>query len=199
MTQENRRVPTWRLLLLILVVGVPLLVFIRISFFRPDQPVAVIVPGTSSEPTFVVQIIRPRLGLPLGGLLPPQLFGLEEHIGFDSSTEGATADSVSAKRVELRAEGWEMVLAVDERGRVTNETHVEFDLMFEDKLRRVRCRPGEPIIGSVKIINLENTGELAGSFDIELADCEDAESGAPLGWPPEPFVLHGSFDRLPIR
>ena len=26
----------------------------------------------------------------------------------------------------------------------------------------------------------------------------DADTGKPLGWPPEPLVLHGSFDRLPL-
>jgi hypothetical protein len=38
---------------------------------------------------------------------------------------------------------------------------------------------------------------MSGSFDIELSHCEDAETGTPLGWPPQPFILHGSFDRLP--
>ena len=32
----------------------------------------------------------------------------------------------------------------------------------------------------------------------ELARCEDANTAKPLGWPPEPLLLHGSFDRLPL-
>jgi hypothetical protein len=45
---------------------------------------------------------------------------------------------------------------------------------------------------------LPESGELSGSFDIELARSEDADTGTPLGWPPQPLVLHGSFDRLQL-
>ncbi len=75
--------PSWILLSLLLLAG------LAVVAYRPDRPVATIVPGSSSGPAFVVQIIRPRLGLPLGGILPPQLFGLEAHLGFDSQSAGA--------------------------------------------------------------------------------------------------------------
>ena len=47
-------------------------------------------------------------------------------------------------------------------------------------------------------VTLEEASELAGSFDIELTHCEDAKTGTSLGWPPQPLILHGSFDRLPL-
>ncbi len=166
--------------------------------YRPDRPVATIVPGSSSGPAFVVQIIRPRLGLPLGGILSPQLFGLEAHLGFESTSAGASIGSVGADRLELGADDWELVLVLDADGRVTPETQVVFELMFEERLRRVRCRPGDTAIGTLRTTALAESGELSGSFDIELARCEDADTGQPLGWPPEPLVLHGSFDRLPL-
>ncbi len=87
---------------------------------------------------------------------------------------------------------------LDGDGRVTSETQVVFDLVFEDRLRRVRCRTGNPAVGTLNIVTLGESGELSGSFDIELAHCEDAETGTPLGWPPKPLILHGSFDRLPL-
>ena len=87
---------------------------------------------------------------------------------------------------------------LDADGRVTPEAQVVFELMFEERLRRVRCRPGDPAIGTLSTTALAASGELSGSFDIELARCEDADTGTPLGWPPEPLVLHGSFDRLPV-
>lgn len=40
--------------------------------------------------------------------------------------------------------------------------------------------------------------EFSGNFEIELPICEDAETGQSLGWPPKPFILRGSFDRLPL-
>jgi hypothetical protein len=60
----------------------------------------------------------------------------------------------------------------------------------------VRCRPGDPAVGTVSTTTLTDSGDISGSFDIELARCEDAETGEPLGWPSTPLILHGSFDRL---
>lgn len=169
-----------------------------LALYRPDRPVATIEPGSSPGPAFVVQVIRPRLGLPLGGILPPQLFGLDDRLGFGSTSVGAAVEVVEPGRVVLTAEGWSLALAFDVGGEVGPETWVEFELVFEERPRRVRCRPGDPVLGTLAITRLEGTDELSGSFDIELAHCEDAATGKPLGWPPRPFVLHGSFDRLPL-
>ena len=81
---------------------------------------------------------------------------------------------------------------------MTPETEVVFELLFEGHPRWVRGRPGEPALGTFGTTVLADSGELGGSFDVELARCEDAETGEPLGWPPKPFLLHGSFDRLPV-
>ena len=165
--------------------------------FRPDRPVATIVPGSSSGPAFVVQIIRPRLGLPLGGLLPPHLFGLDAALGFDSKSAGQAVGEVSPRRLELRSDDWELVLVMDDEGQITPETQVEFELIFEDRVRKVRCRPADPAVGRLTTTRLDGSGELAGHFDIELARCEDAGTGVSIDWPSQPLVLHGSFDRLP--
>ncbi len=190
--------PSRILLPLGLLAGFAVLVCSTLVAYRPDRPVATIVPGSSSGPAFVVQIIRPRLGLPLGGILPPQLFGLEAHLGFESTSPGASIESVGPARLELGADDWDLVLGVDAEGRVTPETQVVFELVFEERLRSVRCRPGDPAIGTLSTTVLAESGELSGSFDIELARCEDANTGKPLGWPPKPLLLHGSFDRLPL-
>jgi len=175
-----------------------LLAVIALFVYRPDRPVATIVPASSSGPAFVVQVVRPRLGLPLGGILPPQLFGLDAHLGFDSKSDGANIHNVGPGRIEFGADDWVLLLVFDGDRRVTSETQVVFDLVFEDRLRRVRCRPGDPAVGTLNTIMLRESGELSGSFDIELVHCEDAETGTPLGWPPTSLILHGSFDRLPL-
>ncbi len=102
------------------------------------------------------------------------------------------------RRIELGADGWDLLLVLDDDGRVASETTIVFDLVFEDRTRRVRCRPGDPAVGTLNSVTPGESGELSGSFDIELAHCEDAETGTPLGWPPRPLLLHGSFDRLPL-
>jgi len=190
--------PSRSLLPLWLLAGFAVLVCVYLVTYRPDRPVATIVPGSSSGPAFVVQIIRPRFGLPLGGILPPQLFGQEAHLGFESTSPGASVGSAGPGRLELSADDWELVLVVDAEGQVTSETQVIFELMFQERLRRVRCRPGDPAIGTLSTTALAEFGELSGSFDIELAHCEDANTGKLLGWPPQPLLLHGSFDRLPL-
>lgn len=169
---------------------------VMIVVYKPDRPVATIAPGSSTGPAFVAQMIRPRLGLPLGGILPPGLFGLDADLVFDSSSPGASIGSAGPERFEFRADGWELALVVDAEGRVTSETEIVFVLVFEEQPRRLRCRPGDPVVGTFVITRLAETGELSGHFDVELARCEDADTGEALGWPPEPFVLHGSFDRL---
>jgi hypothetical protein len=183
---------------LVLLAGLFVVACFAAVVYRPDRPVATIVPGSSSGPAFVVQIIRPRLGLPLGGILPPQIFGLEADLGFDSTSVGATIGSVGPGRLELRSDDWNLVIVLDEHGRVAPETQAVFELIFVGHLQRVRCWPGDPVVGTFNTTALPHSGELSGSFDIELARCEDADTGTPLGWPPQPLILHGSFDRLPL-
>ncbi|MFT5287839.1 MAG: hypothetical protein ACI8TQ_004027 [Planctomycetota bacterium] len=191
---QPSKIPT----MLMMLVGVFVVFALIVVVNKPDRPVPTIVPGSSSEPTFVVQIIRPRMGLPLGGILPPELFDLEEHLGFDSSSPGASIGDVGYERLELSSDDWNLVIVRDGEGRVTSETHVVFDLLFEERPRRVRCRPDDYAIGSFSTTKLSDSTDLSGNFDIEVAHCEDAEAGTPLGWPPQPLILHGSFDRLPL-
>lgn len=196
MTQDPKRsrIP----LPLVLLAGFAFVISLSFGLYRPDRPVASIVPGSSSGPSFVVQIIRPRVGLPLGGILPPQLFGQEAHLGFDLTSAGAAIGSVGPGRLELGADDWDLVLVLDADGRVTPETQVTFEFVFGERLRKIRCRPDDPAIGTLSTTALAESGGLSGRFDIELARCEDAETGVALGWPPKPLVLHGSFDRLPL-
>ena len=122
----------------------------------------------------------------------------DAHLGFDSKSDGADIRNVGPRRIELGGDDWDLLLVFDGDGRVTSETQVVFDLVFEDRLRKVRCRPADPAVGTLNIVRLGESGELSGSFDIELVRCEHAETGTPLGWPPKPLILHGSFDRLPL-
>ena len=192
-TRQDRKAP-WVLIALGALAGLLLLLVSPLGY-RPDRPVPTIAPGSSPGPAFVVQIIRPRLGLPLGGILPPGLFGQDSRLVGDSTGEKASMSGLGRERIELRADDWDVVIALDGEGGVTAETRAVFEIVFEERVRRVRCRPGEPPVGTLAFTELES-GELAGRFDIELARCEDAGTGESLGWPPGPLVLHGSFDRL---
>lgn len=108
----------------------------------------------------------------------------------------AAAFAVANGQLDFSAEDGVLKLTFDNDGNVTPKTELVFELMFEDRLRTVSCRPGDPAVGSVTIIQLPNSREVSGHFDLELSHCEDAETGESLGWPPSPFILRGSFDRL---
>ncbi|MGD9549217.1 MAG: hypothetical protein AB7V45_16955 [Candidatus Krumholzibacteriia bacterium] len=182
----------------LILLAVLLVLICLAALYRPDRPVATIEPGSSSGPAFVAQIIRPRLGLPLGGILPPGIFGFEGHLGFDSASPGAAVGRIEPGRLELRSDGWDVTIVLNGRGRVSPGTEAVFELLFENTIRKVRCRTADPAVGTFTMDPLSgDSGEVSGSFDIELPRCEDADTGTPLGWPPKPFVLHGSFDRLP--
>ena len=146
-----------------------------------------------------MQVVRPRVALPLGGLLPPKLFGVDEFLGFDSTSDGAEVRSVDPHRIELRAKDWDLLLVTDSDGQITVETQIVFNLIFDQRHYKVRCRPVEPVVGSLKTFKLGESNELAGNFDIEIAHCEDVETGKRIRWPSQPLILHGSFDRLPIK
>jgi hypothetical protein len=154
MNYKDNRKPSFLYIPLMMLAGFASVVCSLLVFYLPDRPVSTIVPASSSGPAFVVQVVRPRLGLPLGGILPPQLFGLDTHLGFDSTSDGATIRSVVPGRIELGADDWELLLVLDGDGRVTSETQVVFELVFEDRLRRVRCRPGDPAVGTLNIVML---------------------------------------------
>lgn len=178
-----------------LLLGIFLLVFFTMSLYRPDRDIPMIVPGSSGESTFNVQIIRPREGLPLGGLLPPQYFGADADLGFDSTGEAASYN-IENNLLELRGDDWEVRLIFDNDGQIDSESEIFLNIKFRDQVRRVRCSPGDSVVGVVELIDLEGSNELSGRFELELPICDDAETGNPLGWPPKPFVLRGSFDRL---
>lgn len=196
--KEKRNPSLLKFLFLLFLVGVVALV-VSPFFYQPDRPVVNIVPGSSAGPKFVVQIIRPRVGLPLGGLLPPKVFGLESSLKFDSDSEGAMVGQAASDRIELAAGKSQLVLVIDQSGQVTPDTFVVFELTFEDKPRTFRGWAGDPAEGKVVLSKLEEANELSGHFDIKIARCEDAETGERIDWPAEPLLLHGSFDRLPIK
>jgi len=192
---RDKRSPSCLGCFLVFVAVISSLVFFTMNVYRPDSPIVTIVPGSSVEPSFVVQIIRPREGLPLGGLLPPQLFGVDADLGFDSESVDSSY-TFENKMLKLSGANWELRLACDTAGQIQPESEIVFDLIFEDQMRRVRCKPGDPPVGTFQTSEIA-PDEFTGNFAIELPICEDAATGQSLGWPPKPFILRGSFDRLP--
>jgi hypothetical protein len=171
---------------------------------RPDkqaEPVAASVLETSRGPAFVVHVIMPRMGLPLGGILPDwvtrKFDGTPSEVRFDNANSGAEIVSIGSDRIELKAEGWDLVVATDGEGRILPESRLALQMALGGRHVKLRCRPAVPARGKLDTRMRANSDEITGSFLVEFARCENAESGKAIEWPPAPMTVRGIFRGSP--
>jgi hypothetical protein len=139
--------------------------------------------------------------LPLGGILPDwlaaKLDGTPRELRFDQASRGAQTGSIDHNRIELSADGWNLSIETDGAGRVAPGTHLVFPLGLGGRQVKLRCRPADPGIGHLQTTTRPGSDDLGGSFLVELATCQNADSGRAIEWPPAPLTLSGSFEGLP--
>jgi hypothetical protein len=105
---------TWLIL-----IALALLACLVVLRSRPDEPVAASVPDTSRGPSFEVHVEKPRLARLLFGILPTKL---EEklmgggELRFNHARRGAKIGSVGHDRLELSADGWDLLIETDGKG-----------------------------------------------------------------------------------
>lgn len=195
---------------LALLVGLACLVWL---VSRPDAPS---ISGTSQGPSFEVNVEKPRMDRFLGGILPT---GLEAKIiggelRFDNTSRGAKIGSVGQDRLELGADGWDLLIETDGKGGIAPGTRLVFPIEIAEKKWTLRCRPADRALGYFdaatrpSMSQSKSSDVLDGRFLIELAKCEDAETGKILdteaggnpgdAWPSQPLTLRGSFAGLPL-
>ena len=167
----------------------------------PDEPVGASVSETSRGTSFEVRVVMPRLGLPLGGILPDWLVarmdGTPREVGFDHASRGAHVGSVEHDRLELSADGWNLFIETDGEGRIAPGTHLVFPLALGGRQVRLNCRPADRATGYLHATTRAGSDVLDGRFLVELAACVNAETGKIINWPPAPLTLRGSFAGLP--
>jgi hypothetical protein len=177
----------------LIIIALGLLACLVVLRSRPDEPVAASVSDTSRGPSFEVHVVKPLSARPLFGLLP------DGELRFDDTSRGAEIGSVGHDRLELSADGWDLFIEIDGEGRVAPGTRLVFPLELGGRQVKLRCRPADPGIGHLQTTTRAGSDELGGSFLIELATCENAESGKAIEWPPAPLTVRGSFEGLPHR
>ena len=174
---------------------------------EPDEPVAESVSDTSRGPSFDVRVVVPRLARPLAGILPDwvvgKLDGTPSELRFDHRSRGAEIGRVGHDRLELSADGWDLFIETDGEGRIAPGTHLVFPIEIAEKQYTLRCRPADRAVGYLRTTTRAGSGELYGRFLVELARCENAETGKILdteagarpgdAWPSAPLTLRGSF------
>lgn len=176
---------------------------------RPDAPDAASSAGTSRVPSFEVRVEKPRMDRFLFGILPTKLEAklLGGELRFDHASRGANVGNVAHDHLELRADGWDLLIQTDGEGRVAQGTRLVFPIEIAEKLWTLRCRPADQANGYLQAATRANSDVLDGRFVVELARCEDAGTGKILdteaggnpgdAWPSEPLTLSGSFAGLP--
>ena len=174
----------------LVIITLALLACLVVIGLRPDEP-----PAAGS---FEVRVERPLSARPLGGL-----FGLipPDDLAFNHASRGAAIGVVGHDRLELRAEGWDFSIEIDGEGRVAPGTRLVFPRWLERGGRPVtlRCRPDDHAqqlrarllrkftrgdqptggVGYLRITTPAGADEFSGHFLVELATCENVESGRP--------------------
>ena len=142
----------------------------------------------------------PRMGLPLGGILPDALVkkldGTPRELKFDHTSPGAQIGNVKSDRLELKADGWTLLIETDAEGRITPETHLVFPVGLGGRRLKLRCRPADHAIGYLRTATRADSGKLDGRFVVELAYCRNEESGRSIEWPPAAITVRGNFGGL---
>jgi hypothetical protein len=193
---------------LVLVASVVLLVWL---VFRPDDPLAGSSSDASAGPLFDVNVEKPRLDRALFGILPTKveakLFGVDE-LRFGHASRGAKVGNVGPDKIELGAEGWDLLIETNGQGVIAPGTQLVFPIEIAEKQWSLRCRPADQAVGFLDVIKRVGSDVIDGRFVVELAKCEDAKSGKILdteaganpgdAWPDSPLTLRGTFKGLPI-
>lgn len=202
----------WMKASLIVVVAVASLACLVWIVSRPDGPDAASGPDASSVPSFEVRVEKPRMDRFLYGVLPTELeaklFGGGE-LRFDHASRGAHVGGVGHDRLELRADGWDLLIEADGGGAITPGTRLVFPIEIAEVRRTLRCRPADRAVGHLRTTARAGSEQLDGSFLVELAACVNAETGKIIdteaggrpgdAWPQEPLTVRGSFRGLPHR
>lgn len=185
----------------LIVVALALLVGFVLVGLRPDEPDVLTSSDTSGTPVFAFKVVKPRMARPVFGILPLKL---EEKLEpgaerlFDQTSPGTRIGNISSNRIELSADDWSLAIETDSAGKLTAETHLVYTMTLAEKVRKLRCRPDNPATGHFLATPRISRDKLDGRFRVELATCEDTETGKVIEWPPRPLTVRGSFKGLPL-
>ena len=194
----------------LIIIAAALLACVVWLISRPGEPDEASVPHTSRGASFEVRVEKPRMDRFLGGILPTRLE--EKLIGggelrFNQASRGAQVGSVTHDRLELRADGWDLLIETDGEARISKGTRLVFPIEIAEVRRTLRCRPADAANGYLRATTRAGSDVLDGSFLVELANCENAETGKIIdteaggnpgqAWPSSPLTLRGSFAGLP--
>ena len=163
---------------------------------RTNQIAAANVAG---GPAFEVRVERPIFnGARPPWEIPGVVLGLSERgPKFDQTSSGAKVINVGKDRVELNADGgWSIFIVADSEGRIASGTHLQFPIKLGNRPLNFDCRPADHPTGHLITNTISNSGEINGSFVVNVVTCINTKSGKTAAWPYEPLPIRGSFRGL---
>lgn len=150
-------------------------------------------------PAFEVRVERPIFnGARPPWEIPGVILGLSERgPRFDQTSSGAKVVNVEKDRVELNADGgWNIFIVADSQGRIAPGTHLQFPIKLGNRPLNFDCRPADHANGHLITTTNPSSGEINGSFVVDVVTCINTKSGKTAAWPYEPLTIRGSFGGL---
>jgi hypothetical protein len=155
--------------------------------------------NATGGPAFEVRVERPIFnGARPPWEIPGVILGLSERgPKFDQTSSGAKVINVGKDRVELNADGgWNIFIVADGEGRIASGTHLQFPIKLGNRPLNFDCRPADHPTGRLITNTSPNSGEINGSFFVDVVTCINTKSGKTAAWPYEPLTIRGSFSGL---
>jgi hypothetical protein len=154
--------------------------------------------NATGGPAFEVNVEAPMLSGRPPWEIPGVILGLSERgPKFDQTSSGAKVMNVGKDRLELNADGgWNIFILADGEGRIASGTHLQFPIKLGNRPLNFDCRPADRPIGQLITSTSANSGEINGSFVVEVVTCINTKSSKTAAWPYEPLTIRGSFRGL---
>lgn len=162
---------------------------------NPPRTEANLPRASPDGPSFSVRVKIPRVNRPLFGLLEDAGLRLKKDPEFDATSPGASAGWFSPRRLELRAEQWDLTVVTGALGEIAPATNLVYPMERGRPL--IRCRPADRAEGHLRIATPLEAHAVDGEFLVKLSKCENAASGKPIDYPGRPLTVVGRFEEVP--
>jgi hypothetical protein len=154
-------------------------------------------PRTSEGPWFEIAVEAPLFNSRPPWEIPGVILGTRERgPKLNQNSPGVRIGNITSHRLELSAEGgWDFLIETDSEGRLTPATHIAFPIKIGGRPNTFNCRPAETPVGYLDAKGADS-GEIEGSFVVEVIRCINVKSGKTAQWPYSPLPIRGNFAKL---
>src|SRR5688572_12361439 len=183
----------------LIILGLPLLLgCVLVLVFRRESRVTQRARQTGDGPWFEISVEAPIFNSRPPWEIPGVIFGTRDRgPKLNQNSPGVRIGNITSHRFELSAEGgWDFLIETDSEGRLTPATHIAFPIAIGGRPNKFDCRPADPPVGYLHTKGADS-GEIEGSFAVEVMRCINVRSGKTAQWPYSPLPVRGNFAGIP--